>query len=261
MRRSPLNTARRFSTAQEKRPPNLSGRFFLCCYSQAFPDYIAVDWGCMEYPRILTLIDNYLDRLTEARQVLVELESAPVNGQKRRFQATASNRALKAAARERQARLAFDVTPSQPETPRPKAKANKRASPLMAQEDTESQAAVSVQNELFPQEQPHEPPREKQETDGQEGRPLPTIAPAAVSVEARAQRKPSTRNKAANAPAARALGGTVSAAPVFIPAERVRQEHLQKASKKGTQEEASSAATAPLTVEMLTQRWVQGLTF
>jgi len=217
----------------------------------------------MEYPRILTLIDNYLDRLTEARQVLVELESAPGNGQKRRFQATASNRALKAAAKERQARLAFDVTPSQPETPRPKAKAkaNKRASPLIAQEGTESQAAFSVQNELFPQEQPRESPREKQETDGQAGRPLPTVAPAAVSVVARAQRKPSTRNKAANAPAARALGGTVSAAPVFIPAERVRQEHLQKATKKGTQEEASGAATAPLTVEMLTQRWVQGLTF
>jgi hypothetical protein len=132
----------------------------------------------------------------------------------------------------------------------------------MALESTESQHAFSVvQNELFPQEQPREPSREKQETNAKEERPLRTTAPAVVDVQVRAPRKPSTRNKAVNAPAARALGGMVSAAPVFIPAERVRQEHLQKATKKGTQEEASSPATAPLTVEMLTQRWVQGLTF
>jgi hypothetical protein len=218
----------------------------------------------MEYPRILTLIDSYLDRLTEARQVLLELESASGNDQKRRPQATASKRALKAAARESQARLAFDITPPQLETPKPKskAKANKRAGLRIALESTESQPTFSVvQNELFPQEQPREPSREKQETDATEGRPLRTTTPAAVNVEVRAPRKPSTRSKAVNAPAARALGGTVSAAPVFIPAERVRQEHLQKATKKGTQEEASSPATAPLTVEMLTQRWVQGLTF
>lgn len=210
----------------------------------------------MEYPRILTLIDNYLDRLAEARQVLLELASASGNGQERRSQAPANKRALKAAARERQARLAFDITLSQPETP----KANKRASLRMTQESTESQA-ISVQNELFPHTQPQESSRAKQETDGQEGKTLRTIAPAAVSVAPRAQRKSSTRNRADNAPAARALGGTVSAAPVFIPAERVRQEHLEKATKKSTQDEASSPATAPLTVEMLTQRWVQGLTF
>ena len=153
----------------------------------------------MEYPRILTLIDHYLDRLTEARQVLLELDSASENGQKRRSQATANKRVLKAAAREKQARLAFDMTPSQPETPKAKSKANRRARLRTAQGSTESRAASSVQNELFPQEQRQGPLRTKKESSAKEGRPLRTLAPAAISVEVRAQRKPATRNKPANA--------------------------------------------------------------
>jgi hypothetical protein len=48
----------------------------------------------------------------------------------------------------------------------------------------------------------------------------------------------------------------VSAAPVFIPAARVQQELTQKA-EAGTKEEG--AVEMPVTVELLTQRWVQGL--
>jgi hypothetical protein len=50
----------------------------------------------------------------------------------------------------------------------------------------------------------------------------------------------------------------VSAAPVFIRAEQILQERAQKVPKSGTKEEGSEAV--PLTAEMLTQRWVQGLT-
>jgi site-specific recombinase XerD len=57
-------------------------------------------------------------------------------------------------------------------------------------------------------------------------------------------------------PMPRALGGTVSAAPVFIQAARLQQESTQKA-EAGTKEEG--AVEMPVTVKLLTQRWVQGL--
>jgi hypothetical protein len=217
----------------------------------------------MEYPRILNLIDDYLDRLAEARQVLLELNGDAKESQKRGSQAAVNKRALKAAARERQARLAFEITTSQPETPRrkPSSKTDKRASKRTTEASSETKAAAFVQNELFPQGKPSELLREHQTADATEGPPLSVATPVPSSVKVRTPRKPTERSKTASAPALRALGGTISAAPVFIPAERVRQEHSQKATNKGTKEEASeSAAATPLTVEMLTQRWVQGLT-
>ena len=57
-------------------------------------------------------------------------------------------------------------------------------------------------------------------------------------------------------PMPRALGGMVSAAPVFIPAARLQQELTQQA-EAGMKEEG--AVEMPVTVELLTQRWVQGL--
>jgi hypothetical protein len=49
----------------------------------------------------------------------------------------------------------------------------------------------------------------------------------------------------------------VSAAPVFIPAAKVREERIQKA-EAGMKEERA-VEEMPVTVELLTQRWVQGL--
>jgi hypothetical protein len=214
----------------------------------------------MEYPRILNLIDNYLNRLTEARQVLLELDSASEKVRKGGTQGTLGKRALKAAAREWQVSLGFEITPSQLETPKqkPKRKTDKHAGKGAAKASAESQPTLFVQDDLFSQEQQGNPLREELGIDVEVEKPLLAIAPYPASVKVRVQRAPTRRNKAANVPAARALGGTISAAPVFIPAERVRQEHSQKAT---TKEEASESASAdPLTVEMLTQRWVQGLT-
>jgi hypothetical protein len=232
-------------------------------YREALLDYLAVDWGSMEYPRILNLIDDYLDRLAEARQVLLELNGDSQENQKRESQAALNKRAQKAAARERQARLAFVITTSQPEAPRrkPISKSGKPASKRVTKASSEIKAGSFVQNELFSHGQPSELLHEDQIADAKAGIPISPIMPVPSSVKLRAQRKPTTPNKSASAPASRALGGTISAAPVFIPAERVRQENSQKATNKGTKEEASESTTAtPLTVEMLTQRWVQGLT-
>jgi hypothetical protein len=215
----------------------------------------------MEYPRILNLIDDYLDRLAEARQVLLELNGD--DSQKRGSQAAVNKRALKAAARERQARLAFETATEQPETPRlnPNSKPDKRASKRTTKASVEINPVPFVQNELFPQGKPIELLGEVQTADAKEETPLPVIANVPSSTKVRAQRKPPAPKKTASAPASRALGGMISAAPVFIPADRVRQENSQKATNRGTQQEALESATAvPLTVEMLTQRWVQGLT-
>jgi hypothetical protein len=231
---------------------------------QAFLVYLAVDWECMEYPRILNLIDEYLDRLTEARQVLLELDSASEKVQKGGPQVVSNKRALKTAARERQVPLAFAVAPSQLETPRQKSKSktDKRVGNGAAKASADSQPSLFVQDDLFSQEQHRKPLREELAMDAKVKKPLVAIQSSPVSVKVRAQREPTRRyKKEVPALAVRALGGTISAAPVFIPAERVRQEHSQKVTNKGTKEEASeSASAAPLTVEMLTQRWVQGLT-
>jgi hypothetical protein len=61
-------------------------------YREALLDYLAVDWGSMEYPRILNLIDDYLDRLAEARQVLLELNGDSQENQKRESQAALNKR-------------------------------------------------------------------------------------------------------------------------------------------------------------------------
>jgi hypothetical protein len=76
------------------------------------------------------------------------------------------------------------------------------------------------------------------------------------------RRKVTTRSKPSGPAVPRALGGMVSAAPVFIPAAQIRQEHSQKSQELDAKFDSSESSTAvPLTAELLTQRWVQGLNF
>jgi hypothetical protein len=79
--------------------------------------------------------------------------------------------------------------------------------------------------------------------------------PATVELQVASEPKREVRRRRP-APVPRALGGMVSAAPVFISAERVRRELTQKA-ETGMKQEA--AEEAPVTAELLTQRWVQGM--
>ena len=83
----------------------------------------------------------------------------------------------------------------------------------------------------------------------------PEVFAAPVGLREATEPKRETRRRRVT-PMPRALGGMVSAAPVFIPAARVQQELTQKA-EAGTKEEG--AVEMPVTVELLTQRWVQGL--
>ena len=74
------------------------------------------------------------------------------------------------------------------------------------------------------------------------------------------RRKVTTRSKPSGPVVPLALGGMVSAAPVFIPASQIRQERSQKWQELDAKFDSSeSSAAVPLTAELLTQRWVQGL--
>ena len=84
-------------------------------------------------------------------------------------------------------------------------------------------------------------------------RPVQPEVPVGLREAPEAKRETRRRRVA---PMPRALGGMVSAAPVFIPAARLQQELTQQA-EEGMKEEG--AVEMPVTVELLTQRWVQGL--
>jgi hypothetical protein len=83
----------------------------------------------------------------------------------------------------------------------------------------------------------------------------PEMFAAPVGLREATEPKRKTRRRRVS-PMPRPLGGMVSAAPVFIPAARVQQELTQK-TEAGTK--AEGAVEMPVTVELLTQRWVQRL--
>ncbi len=212
----------------------------------------------MEYPHILNLIDDYLDRLTEARELLLSCDSPPISAEKKRTViATVSKTPRRSAAREKQAVLALTMFPATAETSTTaKTGATEKRSNRRIKKAQEAVVApVSIQDELFLQPPPSEPLHAEEIEEREQETPQEPVAPSVVKV--RAQRRPSGRSKAPTVAAERALGGLVSAAPVFIRAEQIRQELAQKVTPSGT--EGAIPAEVPLTAEMLTQRWLQGL--
>jgi hypothetical protein len=210
----------------------------------------------MEYPHILNLIDDYLDRLTEARGVLLTFDNPSMSKQQQAAPQAIARKTARRAAKEKQAALALEMIPAHSDEPvvRPKTKPaiDKRKGERRTKVQDSAPTLPFVQEELALQ-----PPREEVVVV-EERAPLPEVPEAPSAVKVRAVRRPSTRSKTSTATTARALGGMVSAAPVFIRAEQILQERAQKVPKSGTKEEGSEAV--PLTAEMLTQRWVQGLT-
>ncbi len=111
------------------------------------------------------------------------------------------------------------------------------SAPLFVQERLFAQSETPQELEERLQEQPPET------AAGVERQPVETV---------RVQLKRGRRSNAARVPVARALGGNVSVAPVFIPAAQIRQERSQRDAEKGAKAEVSGASLAvPLTAEML----------
>jgi hypothetical protein len=205
----------------------------------------------MQYVHILNLIDAYLDRLTEARRVLLTLDGPSKRTQQRRSQTPAATKTLKAAGREKPAAPMLEVRP-----PR-----RKKATPATIPKQTESKLAL-VSSVKTPDAIPEASLvvgllLAETRQSGTEQKPLEPIANIR-RVKAVTRRERTTRRKAIDTPLTRALGGTVSTAPVFIPAAQIRQERIEAETKR-VDPGASAADVVPLTAELLTQRWVQGL--
>jgi hypothetical protein len=211
----------------------------------------------MQYVHILNLIDDNLDRLTKARQLLLPLDGLPTNAPKRAIQPAAREKTRPKAGSEKPA------TPSLQNSPRQsKKKANSTSiepvagKPPVIRRNKTPGPVLAPPLILFSQEQ----------LEGTQQEPVVQSASSAISVptvgKAPTQRNRGNRNRA---PVAAALSGSVSAAPVFIPAEQIRQERSQREAASGTKHEGggpdgSTAAVpvAPLTAELLTRRWLQG---
>jgi hypothetical protein len=117
-----------------------------------------------------------------------------------------------------------------------------------------------MQKELFssgPEDEPgfESPGEGPLKVEERAGPVQPEMFAATLGLREAMEPKRETRRRRVS-PMPRALGGIVSGAPVFIPAARLQQELTQQA-EAGTKEEG--AVEMPVTVELLTQRWVQGL--
>src|ERR1700693_3021294 len=66
----------------------------------------------MQYVHILNLIDTYLDRLAEARRVLLALDGPPKRTQQRAARTPAATKTLKTVGREKPAAPMLEVPPS-----------------------------------------------------------------------------------------------------------------------------------------------------
>jgi hypothetical protein len=219
----------------------------------------------MQYAHILNLIDTYLNRLTEAREVLLSLATP---SDRARNPATAwpiRMKKLRAPGKDKQAKLALEITaPERTQAtapPRTQAVARKRVAVLSPVPPRISKPTF-VQDELFLPEQEqrtHENVVVEVLAEKEPKLLSPTESRPAV-VKTVPRRKVTTRSKSSGPAVPRALGGMVSAAPVFIPAAQIRQERSQKMQEADAKFDSSeSSAAVPLTAELLTQRWVQGL--
>ena len=214
----------------------------------------------MQYVHILNLIDDNLDRLTKARQLLLPLDGLPTSAPKRAIQPATRKKTRPKAGSEKPATASPQVSPRQS-----KKKANSTSiepvagkPPVIRRNKTPGPvlAPPLMLNQLFSQEQ----------LEGTHHEPVVQRVSSATSVptvgKAPTQRNRSNRNRA---PVAVALSGSVPAAPVFIPAEQIRQERSQREAASGTNHEVggpagstAAVAAAPLTAELLTRRWLQG---
>jgi hypothetical protein len=199
----------------------------------------------MEHVHILAMLDEYTERLSQVRQLLLTLEDRAVAAER-----LARPRIMPAPQKQ-------DATPSKSVQAKQNESTKSNGSSARGRSRT---AAKLVHKDPLPAELKAETASEKwRETllkvEEKQMAVEPERSAATVELQMASEPKREARRRR-SAPVPRALGGMVSAAPVFISAEKVRQELTQKA-EMGMKQEA--AEEAPVTAELLTQRWVQGL--
>jgi hypothetical protein len=222
-----------------------------------------INCRCMQYVHILNLIDAYLDRLKRARQILTAPDTHPKRSLKRTPQSLRSPKTLKTAERENPAAPARQFGKYEISHRKKATSAMLKKKPgminLTAACFAKAETVVSEPALVLVEQIPHE------EHQAQRGRlaeesALGQIVTTLLTAKVPTKRRRSTLSKAPVAPLATALGGVIPDVPIFIPAERVRLERFKRQPASVIERGPFGLnATVPLTVELLTQRWLQNL--
>jgi hypothetical protein len=235
----------------------------------------------MQQDPVLHLIDTYLERLQKVRQLLSEVAASPVLTLTTVSKPASRSTGQSTAKADEPVATVRVIEPGDP-TPKKRNTMPKKKTvgtePLFAAAATETaETAPAALAPIHPQPAAHEaaPGQSTAEVQSVPAavEPLsqagdPASAAAATSaftepvkpmlVRARLQRAMRVVKRRSNIPSSSALVGAVPAGPVFISAEKVRQQKSERqpeASKKSNASEAPAAK--PLTAEMLAQRWIQ----
>jgi hypothetical protein len=223
----------------------------------------------MQHTYILSLIDAHLDRLIKARQILATLDTARARPQPPAPRSLAPRslavpKALKTAGRKIPSSGSALQAERQEISPRKKA-----TTATMAQTPSESNRAAAAlaqvpENTVL---KPASVADAQIRLDGHQGQAARKASKSAdretaphLVVKVQTRRRRLVPKSLSSEPPARALGGSVPAAPIFIPAGQVFQERLQRQVESASEGIPSgSTASVPLTAELLARRWVQGL--
>ncbi len=238
----------------------------------------------MQHDHILLLIDTYLERLQKVRQLLSEVAASPDVTLTTTPETTTRLKGLSAASAEQQVAKVRVIEPGDMSPKKRTAMRKKKTvgmEPLFAAPTTETAEAASAVEVMIANE-PAAPEPISFEVAPQQDIPVmqavssapaepqqnlsakaEAIAPAPVAIkpmQVRAHLQRAIRVVKRRSPIASssALVGAVPAGPVFISADKVRQQKSERQPEVTKSRNASEAQAAkPLTAELLAQRWIQ----
>jgi hypothetical protein len=206
----------------------------------------------MQFPHIIQLIDEYLGRLIEVRCLLADLD---LQAAKRKAPAVVPGRA---------AQLKSKVTGRLAARP-----INRDAKPRFVPRKTQKPLVQKLKAENLVEKSTV--PREATLAAVYIA-PPPTVMPRELGNQNAEQRAmvhprknlPSKRRtaplKSSVKTGALALGGTIPTGPIVVSAQQIQIEHsLRQQVATVRPDPFSSPNTIPVTAELLTQRWIQGL--
>jgi hypothetical protein len=236
----------------------------------------------MQQDTVLHLIDTYLERLQKVRQLLSEVAASPVLTLTTVSQPASRSTGQSTAKADGNVATVRVIEPGEPSPKKRNTMPKKKtvgAEPLFAAAATETaETATAAQATIHPQPAPlGAAPRQNagevhsvlpmlesmpETADlAPAGSTTSTAAPEPVKpmlVRARLQRAMRVVKRRSSIPSSSALVGAVPAGPVFISAEKVRQQKSERQPEAVKKSNASEAPAAkPLTAEMLAQRWIQ----
>lgn len=193
----------------------------------------------MYYTNIIVLIDAYLDRLLEARDILATLEIPQTMAQ---IPASSSKPRKKQNIKSVNIRTASDLIENVTTSPlKSRILAEKKATERsnIAVSKSRRKSLKSIPSAMIS--------TSRDQSSATHQSEVPRVIKATLPRKAQPSQK---RLSFSNPPSAKALGGYIPTGPVFIPAEKIRTAKAHEPSVP--------LKSAPLTAELLSQRWIQG---